>query len=387
MMNTKQLSLVLATLIMILVPAMAAIAADPVAELTAMTGRVDILRGGQLPSEKAKVGSQLLVGDFIRTKSKSTAEVLFADGNKIKIEPRSRVDISNYSTRNDQRTLNLARGKIEAVVIPADQQSAKARPKRFEIETPNAVAGVRGTTLVVAFQDNITAIHVVAASSGRSVYSISRHFPDRIVNVPVGGMMWVRNQGPPTLMPPSSDLGFAILAGLGNLGELQVLVDSLLAGGELPPIFSEAFPEALGVKVGVVDMAGTQFLSNHIFDVSMTANFIALSADTAPVLWNSDNLTLSWSSISVPSSFDPSLQSVDLTGNGPVGQADAVFTVSNWDTNSGAWSATVTSGLGTVPNGSSFGFSGTASGVGAVSDSAGSTTGTAIGNAVDNSGG
>jgi len=389
-MTIKQSNCIVLLLGFLLLVPPAARAAEPVAELVSLTGKVDILRDGKVPSEEARVGAQLFVGDFIRTKSKANAEVLFKDGNRIKIAERSRVDISTYSADKDQRTLGLARGKMEAVVIPGADNGSE-RPKRFEIETPNAVAGVRGTTLVVAFQDSITAIHVREAHSGRSVYSISRHHPNQIVNVPVGGMMWVSHQGPPTLMLPGAEPGLTILAEslsrLDGLADLQVLVDGLSTGGQLPPIFSETFPEALGVEVGMVSMSGatTTTQGYNLSIVNMDTHFYAITPDAVPFYWQADTVNGTWSNAVGGPPFNLTGESLFISGGTTGEMASANMTFSSWDSNSGSWTASIDSGFGEVPNGSTFYFDGSASGTGATDLLNGTFTGAASGVAIDNS--
>jgi hypothetical protein len=391
MLKKPSICLLFAVVLMILLPALNASAANSIAELVTMTGRVDILRNGKLPSEKAQIGSKLYVGDFIRTKSKSTAEVLFADGNQIKIEPRSRVDISTYAPDRDERALKLSRGKVEAVVLPGSKVSNADRPKRFEIHTPNAVAGVRGTTLVVAFQNSITAIMVTASHSGKPVYSISKFHPEQIIDIPVGGMMWVSNQGLPTTIPPSSELGFSLLsqslASPENLGDLLVLVDALTSDEQLPPIFSETFPEALGVEVGVFFMdTSTSVPAGSFYDmaVSMTGHFFAVSPDAAPFFWNADDVSISWTPVNAILDFDPTGTPAFIASPPVAAGASATFTVTNWDTSNGNWSAVVDSGFGDAANGTSFDFAGTASGTGVTATtSSGSVSGTASGIAIE----
>jgi len=392
MIRKTSLFISLFALLSFISPLEQAAAANVVAELVKMTGRVDILRNGKLPSEKAKVGTKFFVGDFIRTKSKSSAEVLFSDGNRIRIEPRSRVDINNYSSEKDERTINLARGRVEAVVIPAATESASERPKRFEIQTPNAVAGVRGTTILVAFQNSITAIHVKKASSGRSVYSISRSFPNEIVNVPIGGMMWVRNQGAPTLMPPGSNQGFSVLmqalAGLGDLGDLGVLADAIAGSGQnIPTVVSEAFPQALGVEVGVVNMSGSKTtLQGYTLSLqSIDTHFYALDANSTPFYWEAPTITGTWTppAVSVPPPFNPIGESFGVGGGATGENAFASFSVSSWDATTGSWTASIDSGNGEVPNGSLFLFNGSASGSGATDQQSGSFSGSGSGIAVE----
>ena len=58
----------------------------------------------------------------------------------------------------ERRSRMNPRGDVEATVVPAAAGSA---PHSFEIRTPNAIAGVRGTRFYVYHQDNITGVAVL----------------------------------------------------------------------------------------------------------------------------------------------------------------------------------------------------------------------------------
>lgn len=134
-------------------------AAEGAGRFTRVEGKADILKNGALPAIPAKVGDAITVKDVVRTKSDSSAEITFNDGNILKVSQRSRIDISEYVSEDAQgkRVITLPRGKVEAIV-PAklDKQMSSSKASRFEIHTPNAVAGVRGTCLSVSHQGNAT---------------------------------------------------------------------------------------------------------------------------------------------------------------------------------------------------------------------------------------
>ncbi len=168
--------------------------AEAVGKISAAEGQVDVLRGGKLPAVPAKAGDALYVGDIVRTKSESKAEVKFHDGNVLRVAQRSRIDVSEYRS-GAKGVITLTRGKVEAVVEKKTAQRM-ALPKgehRFEIRTPSAVAGVRGTDFFVFQNRNITG---VAVKEG-SVSVVNPRFPDKPVVVTAGNMTVVAPQTPP----------------------------------------------------------------------------------------------------------------------------------------------------------------------------------------------
>ena len=138
-----------------------AYAAEAIGKFTHVEGKVDILRQGALPAVTAHVDDALFQKDIIRTKSSSRAEVLFRDNTVIRIAQRSRVDISEYFTGETHKgIIKLSRGQVQAVVDKKVTKQISLAPgsNRFEIQTPNAVAGVRGTTFNVLYDRNVTTV-------------------------------------------------------------------------------------------------------------------------------------------------------------------------------------------------------------------------------------
>jgi len=176
------------------------ILAQEVGKITALQGKVDILKGGKPPAVMAKINEPVYLNDIIRTKTDSRAELTFRDGTVVKIAPRSRVDISEYfaDARSFRVTLNVPRGKAGASVAKESVEKIKAFPKanRFEIKTPIAVAGVRGTNYIVAHYPTYSTVTVL---TGR-VYCYNLQIPERVVEVGAGQATVIREGAPPA--PP-----------------------------------------------------------------------------------------------------------------------------------------------------------------------------------------
>lgn len=133
-------------------------ASEAVGKFTSIEGKVDVLSGGNLPARPAVAGDDVFVKDAVRTKSGSSAKILFNDGNVLTIEQRSRIDISEYYTGGSMEgIIKLPRGKVNAVVgKDVLKDTGNGEGKKFEIHTPNAVAGVRGTCYAVSHFNNTT---------------------------------------------------------------------------------------------------------------------------------------------------------------------------------------------------------------------------------------
>lgn len=175
--------------------------AEEIGKITDIQGNVDILREGKLPAIESKINQPVYLKDIIRTKTNSKAEITFKDGTVIKIAQRSRVDISEYFIGDDtlKARVELQRGRIGAYVSKESTYKISSSPKanRFEVKTPIAVAGVRGTNFIVSHSMNPTTTILVI--SGK-VYVYNINFPEQIIELTDGEMTIIKEKNPPT--PP-----------------------------------------------------------------------------------------------------------------------------------------------------------------------------------------
>jgi hypothetical protein len=182
------IGLLFVVLCLVMVPISMVKAAEPVGKFSQMEGIVDVMRGGAMPAILVKVGDPVFEKDIIRTKSNSSAEIIFVDGNTIKISQRSRIDINEYLVGENKSSeiLKLQRGRVETIVLDKNAKRISASPKahKFEIHTPCAVTGVRGTKWSTYQSENCATIAVHEGI----VYAINPNFPDKSVEVPAGKM-------------------------------------------------------------------------------------------------------------------------------------------------------------------------------------------------------
>lgn len=172
-----------------------------VATLRGVTGQVDILANGQLPAKAAKNGDQISSGDLVRTKSASTAEVVYSDGTVLRVAQRSRIDIGEHFSGKSPNSseVRLTRGKVQAIV---DLNAIKAPgAKKFEVRTPNAIAGVRGTDYIVAHDKALTSVLV---NSGE-VYVYNLLKTGELVNLTPGMITTVYGRNKPAPPRPASE--------------------------------------------------------------------------------------------------------------------------------------------------------------------------------------
>ena len=131
---------------------LAALAAAPVraqaktAQVSALEGRAEKSRAGAAASD-LKIGSALAQGDIVETRTDSRLEIRFSDGSLLRLGPQARLLLAevHFAGRTQRKvSARLFFGKVWAKVTSMLQGEEK-----FQVETENAVAGVRGTTFRV----------------------------------------------------------------------------------------------------------------------------------------------------------------------------------------------------------------------------------------------
>jgi hypothetical protein len=112
--------------------------ASPVGTFTYLEGKVDITSPGKM-AIPAGLETEVNIGDIIRAKSRSKAEITFTDGNILRIAQNTRVEITEYMMGEEESSeiLNLYRGKIQSIVQEklVRKIAAFAGAHRFEVHT------------------------------------------------------------------------------------------------------------------------------------------------------------------------------------------------------------------------------------------------------------
>jgi len=344
--------------------------AAPVGKITKLEGRVDVLKAGQRSVTPVSLGNNVDVGDVYRTKTDGRAEITFFNKNILRIAPATRVQVSAYSddgTRSNQ-VMKLERGRVQAQSGEefVKRVSSFAEGNKFEVHTPNAVAGIRGSGMTTGFVQMVTGLFF---HTGRG-YFYNPAAPGRIVNVLGGFMSFIVGMtGIPSTPVPGNvayvgGSGFAPgTGGSGNGstdGNLNNTANYQLTSLDQPYVFSQQPPITPSVFVGSVpSLSGTHY--NAYGYVTMSLNnvkFYGPSMTGVPQSWQADNVTgNNMTSYSAPQGHDIGA-TIPLSGGGLT--AAAVITKTG-----SVWSASITngsapSGVGTCTQ--PFTFSGSASG-------------------------
>ena len=129
------------------------------AQAEKISGRVEVQRGGKGNWQALWQNDMIKTGDIVRSQAASTAEFKWADGTRWKIMPETQITVekSTHNTvqRADQSQLKLSSGKVFIRIVKALSPAS-----RFEVETPTAVAAVRGTIFSVEYQNGQSEVAV-----------------------------------------------------------------------------------------------------------------------------------------------------------------------------------------------------------------------------------
>ena len=126
-----------------------AAAQEAVGSVAALDGRADAQHPGQATAVDLKPSDAVLLGDRLRTAVASKLKLLFRDDSVLTLAAESELTVTAevVGPALSSSTFSLWIGTIRTLVT----DRYKAPGSSFEVETPTAVAGVRGTGFIVRY--------------------------------------------------------------------------------------------------------------------------------------------------------------------------------------------------------------------------------------------
>ena len=149
---------------------------ERIAFVSDLKGTVDVRAPGAKDFTPLSQDSHVQAGSVLRTDSTGEAQIGWADGTRIRVAPNSALTILkcrlDKASGRSESLLKLDAGKIWTRVMRTLQAQSK-----FEVRTPTATAGVRGTTFSVEVRpDGGTVVSVwegtVATASGGATVAV-----------------------------------------------------------------------------------------------------------------------------------------------------------------------------------------------------------------------
>jgi hypothetical protein len=124
------------------------------AQVTHVRGSVQRVQGSG-PSTAALVGDTLTMGDSLQTGVESSVTVQMADGSQLLVLPGSELSFQTLLLVGKRKTphtqVMVLKGGVETQVQPRSDPL-----RRYEIKTPTATLGARGTAYRVRLMDDLT---------------------------------------------------------------------------------------------------------------------------------------------------------------------------------------------------------------------------------------
>lgn len=120
-----------------------------VGTVAAVSGRLEVQRAGTW--QPNNIGGPVFAGDRLRTGASDQAKIVFRDETVLDLAPGTEIaldtDTFDPGAHRFQKLLRLTQGKIRAWVSEYYHEPRA----RYELETPTAVAGVRGTEFIALY--------------------------------------------------------------------------------------------------------------------------------------------------------------------------------------------------------------------------------------------
>jgi uncharacterized repeat protein (TIGR01451 family) len=201
---SKKLLLIL-VLAFLLVATLAGCRGATLTTLSVVEGNVLIMKQGADTWVEAQAGMNLEPGDTIKAGDNSRATITFFEGSTIELEPGTEVNVAELSVAATGSTTIRLKQDLGKTVSRVEKLTDPA--SRYEVETPAAVALVRGTRMgVTVFADGFTWVDnwegsVVAQIGGKEYpVSVGYRLPVRPGELP-GALILITSQVQPSPTP------------------------------------------------------------------------------------------------------------------------------------------------------------------------------------------
>jgi len=169
--------------------------AQEVGTVAIAQGTAEIGRAGT--STPAAVGMAVMRGDELRTGSPGQLRVVFQDNSVLNLAEDTRIVVDEQVFAPDQgrfwSTVRMLQGKVRAAVSDYYRQPGAA----YELETPTAVAGVRGTMFTVSYDPAAASTEVVGIDGIVEVRSLAERMKEGVYVAPEESTTVIRG-GEPT---------------------------------------------------------------------------------------------------------------------------------------------------------------------------------------------
>lgn len=166
-----------------------AFGADAAGQVAALEGTAEVTRGGT--TQPIKAGDPIYVGDKLKTAPASKLRLLLKDETVLTLAASTEMVVNQEDVggATSKTGLGMMGGTLRALVT----ERYGTPGSKFEVETPTAIAGVRGTGFVISYDAATGTTTVVGlfdttwvrSKNGRGEVTVG---PDRTTEVRRGGL-------------------------------------------------------------------------------------------------------------------------------------------------------------------------------------------------------
>ena len=121
--------------------------ATPAGKIKIATGAVFIVRGGQ--TIPAQVGQSVFEADSLKTGADGRLGLTMKDDTRLSLGPSSEIRLDRFAYAPAEGRLGFVLSVVRGVAAYVSGRIAKLAPDAVRLETPAAIVGVRGTSLVL----------------------------------------------------------------------------------------------------------------------------------------------------------------------------------------------------------------------------------------------
>lgn len=105
-------------------------------------------------------GDDVVAGDTIHTGSNGRIQMRFTDGGLVSLTPNSSFAVEEYTQPSANSEGSLSFGLIKGGLRTLSGSIGKTNPSNYQMKTPVATLGIRGTQFIVQIDGEITRVHV-----------------------------------------------------------------------------------------------------------------------------------------------------------------------------------------------------------------------------------
>ena len=131
-----------------------ALVASPVFAQSATAGRIKVASGAAFivrdgKAVEAKVGQDVLEADSLRTGVDGRIGITLKDDTRVSLGPSSEIRLDRFTYAPAESQFGVVLRLVRGVAAYVSGRIAKLSPDSIRLETPAAIVGVRGTTMLL----------------------------------------------------------------------------------------------------------------------------------------------------------------------------------------------------------------------------------------------